>query len=178
VEANQIADNFCSLGLCTIENDYFKDQEMPATVLCPPHSLEFYYEHGGRTFDGDTSTDVAKLCDMEMINRSTNCPTHGAAIRYLSKWSFNPTSIERNSVKRRMTCGIANAHSGKIRKSNSYAVLHEMYRTGNMEIDDHPTDTQATWCPFCEQPYYQRGNTSHLHVFCEGAKLKATRQSY
>jgi len=63
-------------------------------------------------------------------------------------------------------------------KSKPYAVLHEMYRTGNMEIDDHPTDTQATWCPFCEQPYYQRRNTRHLHVFCEGIKLKTTRQSY
>jgi len=26
VEANKKADNFCSLGLCTIENDYFKDR--------------------------------------------------------------------------------------------------------------------------------------------------------
>ena len=32
VEANQIADNFCSLGLCTIENEYFNDQETPKNV--------------------------------------------------------------------------------------------------------------------------------------------------
>ena len=31
---------------------------------------------------------------------------------------------------------------------------------------------------FLQQPDYQRGNTKHLHVFCEGEKLKATRQSY
>jgi len=37
-----------------------------------PHSLEFYCEHDGRSFDGDTSTDVAKLCDMEMRNISAN----------------------------------------------------------------------------------------------------------
>jgi len=110
------------LGLCTIENDYFKDQETPANVLCPPHSLEFYYEHGGRTFEGGTSTDVAKLCDMEIRNRSANRPKQGAAIRHLSKWGFNPTSIGRNSVKRRMLFGIANAHTRMIRKSKPYAI--------------------------------------------------------
>jgi len=178
VEANQIADNFYSLGLGTIENDYFNDQETPNNVTCPPHSLDFYYEHDGKTFDEDTSADVAKLCDLEMRNRSANLPKHGATIRYLSKWSFNPTSIGRNSVKRRMLFGIANAHTRMIRKSKPYAVLHEMKRTGDLGIGYHPTDKQALKCPFCEQPFYHRGNTRHLHVFCEGVKLKATRQSY
>jgi len=109
VEANQIADNFCSLGLCTIENDYFDDQDTPNNVTCPLQSLDFYYEHDGKTFHGDTSTDVAKRCDLEMRNRSANRPKHGAAIRPLEKWSFNPTSIRRNSIKRRMIFGIANA---------------------------------------------------------------------
>jgi len=113
-----------------------------------------------------------------MRNRSANRPKHGAAIRQLEKRSLNPTSIGRNSVKRRMIFGIANAHTRIIRKSKSYAVFHEMKRTGDLGIDYHPTDAQATRCPFCEQPFYQRGNTRHLHVFCEGVNLKAARQSY
>jgi len=117
VEANQIADNFCSLG-CTIENDYFKDQETPRNILCPPHFLEFYYEHGGRTFDGDTSTDVAKLCDIEMRNRSANYLKHGAAIRHLTKWSFNPTSLGRNSVKNAI-CDNKCSHQKDTEKQNA-----------------------------------------------------------
>jgi len=87
-----------------------------------------------KLFNGDTSADVAKLCDMEMRNRSADRPKHGAASRHLSKWSFNPTNIGRNSVKRRMLFGIANAHTRKIRKSKPYAVLHEMYRTGDLGL--------------------------------------------
>ena len=158
---------------------YFKDQETPRNVLCPPHSLEFYYEHDGRTFDGgDSSTEVAKLCDMEMINRSVKRGKQGAAIRYLPKWSFDPTSLGRNSVQRRMLFGLTNAHTRFMRKSRPYAVLHEMKRSRDMITAYHPSSMQTTcmWCHFCAQPWYGRGNTRHLHVFCEDKNLKAMRQ--
>ena len=90
----------------------------------------------------------------------------------------NQTFNEVNSVRRRMLFGIANAHTRKIPKSKPYAVLLEMQRTGDLGIGHHPTGTQATWCPFCKQLFYQRGNMRHRHVFCEGEKLKATRQAY
>ena len=65
---------------------------------------------------------MVKLCDMEMRNRSANRPKHGAAIGHLSKLSFDPTSIGRNSVKRRILFGIANAHTRMIPKTKPYAI--------------------------------------------------------
>ena len=142
MEANQIADNFCSLGLYTNENDYFNDQETPNKVTCPPHSLEFYYEHGGKTFDGDTSAGVAKLCDLEMRNRSDNRPKHGAAIRYLEKYSFNPTSIVRHSVKRRMLFGIEILTPERYGKANHTWFYTMSDTTGDNVIDDGPQFTR------------------------------------
>ena len=51
-----------------------------------------------------------------------------------------------------------------------------MKRTRDMITEYHPSSIGAMSCPFCTQPYYQRGNTRHLHVFCEGKNLKAMRQ--
>jgi len=137
------------LGFTYNRKRHFSEQETPRNVTCPPHSLEFYYEHGGRTLGGETSTDVAKLCDLEMRNRSANRRKYGAAIRHLTKRSVDPTSLGRNSVKRRMLFGIANAHSRKMRKSKPYAVLHEMKRTGDMITEHHPDNRKkAILCPF------------------------------